>query len=202
MQIRELKIPNSLEITPKQFGDDRGLFLEWYKSDRLSESIGHEFQVQQANLSVSSRGVLRGIHFADIPPSQAKFVMCPQGAVLDFVIDIRVGSPTFGMWDSVLLDSVDRRSIYIAEGLGHAFVALEENSTVCYLVTAPFVADREHGVNPLDEHIGLELPFDRSEIVLSPKDLQAPSLDEAQAAGLLPSWEGAQALYRNLAEGK
>ena len=135
MQIRELNIPDSYEITPKQFGDDRGVFLEWYRFDRLEEAIGHPLDLAQGNTSVSKRGVVRGIHFADVPPSQAKYVTATHGAVLDFVIDIRVGSPTFGQWDSVLLDDVDRRAIYLAEGLGHCFVALTDDATVSYLVT-------------------------------------------------------------------
>ena len=158
MQIRELKIPDSYEITPKQFGDDRGVFLEWYRFDRLEETIGHRLDLAQANTSVSKRGVVRGIHFADIPPSQAKYVTATHGAVLDFVIDIRVGSPTYGQWDSVLLDDVDRRAIYIAEGLGHCFVALTDDATVSYLVSSTFNAEREHGIDPLDPEIGLVFP--------------------------------------------
>ncbi len=96
----------------------------------------------QVNTSVSRRGVVRGIHYADIPPGQAKYVTCQRGAVLDFAIDIRVGSPTFGQWDSELLDAVDRRAIYLAEGLGHAFVALQDDSTVTYLVSSPFDPER------------------------------------------------------------
>ncbi|GAA1055637.1 DTDP-4-dehydrorhamnose 3,5-epimerase RmlC [Agromyces luteolus] len=198
MQIRELKIPDSYEITPKQFGDDRGVFLEWYRFDRLEEAIGHPLSLAQANTSVSKRGVVRGIHFADIPPSQAKYVTATRGAVLDFVIDIRVGSPTFGQWDSVLLDEHDRRAIYIAEGLGHCFVALSDDATVSYLVTAPFNAPREHGVNPLDREIGLDFTLDSSDLLLSPKDTDAPSLAEAAASGLLPTWEAARAFYDSL----
>lgn len=198
MQIRELSIPDSYEITPKQFGDDRGVFLEWYRFDRLEEVVGHSIDLKQANTSVSKRGSVRGIHFADIPPSQAKYVTAPHGAVLDFVIDIRVGSPTFGQWDSVLLDDVDRRAIYIAEGLGHCFVALTDNATVSYLVTDTFNPGREHGINPLDPEIGLEFGIDLGDALLSPKDTEAPSLAEAAASGLLPSWDAARAYYETL----
>ncbi|MCU1637114.1 MAG: dTDP-4-keto-6-deoxy-D-glucose epimerase [Cryobacterium sp.] len=202
MQIRELSIPDSYEITPKQFGDDRGVFLEWYRFDKLEETIGHPLSLAQANTSVSKRGVVRGIHFADIPPSQAKYVTATHGAVLDYVIDIRVGSPTFGKWDSVLLDDTDRRAIYIAEGLGHCFVALTENATVSYLVTSPFNAGREHGINPLDPEVGLVFPAEAGEPLLSPKDTDAPGLTEAAASGLLPTWEAARAFYDSLNNGK
>lgn len=198
MQIRELNIPDSYEITPRQFPDDRGLFLEWYRFDRLEEAVGHRLDLAQGNSSVSRRGVVRGIHFADIPPGQAKYVTANRGAVLDFVIDIRVGSPTFGAWDSVLLDDVDRRAIYIAEGLGHCFVALTDDATVSYLVSSKFHAEREHGINPVDPEIGLDFPFDSDELLLSPKDIKAPSLTEATAAGILPTWEATRAFYDSL----
>jgi dTDP-4-dehydrorhamnose 3,5-epimerase len=200
VQFRELSIPDSYEITPKQFGDDRGVFLEWYRFDKLEEEIGHSIDLAQANTSVSKRGVVRGIHFADIPPSQAKYVTATHGAVLDYVIDIRVGSPTFGQWDSVLLDDVDRRGIYLAEGLGHAFVALTDDATVSYLVTSTFDADREHGINPLDPDVALRFPDEAGNLLLSPKDTDAPGLAEAAASGLLPTWDEARAFYASLNE--
>lgn len=198
MQIRELSIPDAFEVTPKQFGDDRGVFLEWYRFDRLENAIGHPLDLAQANTSVSKRGVVRGIHFADIPPSQAKYVTTTRGAVLDFVVDIRVGSPTFGQWDSVLLDDEDRRALYIAEGLGHCFVALTDDATVSYLVTSTFNAEREHGIDPLDPDVGLIYPEAAGELLLSPKDTAAPSLEQAAASGLLPTWEAARAYYDSL----
>ncbi|MGO4105203.1 dTDP-4-dehydrorhamnose 3,5-epimerase family protein [Leifsonia sp. YAF41] len=201
MQIRELSIPDSYEITPKQFGDDRGVFLEWYRFDKLEETIGHSIKLRQANTSVSKRGVVRGIHFADVPVGQAKYVTATHGAVLDYVIDIRVGSPTFGQWDSVLLDDTDRRAIYIAEGLGHCFVSLTDDATVSYLVTDVFNPTREHGINPLDEQVGLVFPKEAGEALLSPKDLEAPSLAEAEASGLLPTWGDMRAFYQSLNEG-
>lgn len=198
MQIRELSIPGSFEITPKQFGDDRGVFLEWYRFDELAEVVGHPLDLRQANTSVSKKGVVRGIHFADIPRGQAKYVTVTRGAALDFVVDIRVGSPTFGEWDAVRLDDVDFRAIYLAEGLGHCFVALTDDATMTYLVSDVYNAPREHGVHPLDPEIGLAFPEEAGELLLSPKDVDAPSLSDAAAAGLLPSWDDAQAFYRSL----
>lgn len=198
MQIRELKIPDSYEVTPKQFGDDRGVFLEWYRHDRLEDVVGHSLDLRQANTSRSARGVVRGIHFADIPIGQAKYVTAMHGAVLDYIIDIRVGSPTFGQWDSVLLDDTDRRAVYIAEGLGHAFVALTDDAVVSYLVSDTFNPTREHGINPLDEQVALEFPIPFDELLLSPKDTDAPGLAAATEAGLLPTWDGARAFYDSL----
>ncbi|KRC52217.1 dTDP-4-dehydrorhamnose 3,5-epimerase [Leifsonia sp. Root227] len=201
MQIRELSIPDAYEITPKQHADDRGLFLEWYRFDRLEETVGHALNLRQGNTSVSKRGSVRGIHFADIPVGQAKYVTATHGAVLDFAIDIRVGSPTYGQWDTVLLDDKDRKAIYVSEALGHCFVSLTDEATVSYLVTDVYNPTREHGINPLDAEIGLRFPEEAGELLLSPKDTEAPGLAEAAAAGLLPTWEAARAFYASLDNG-
>jgi len=200
MDYRELSIEGAWEITPQRHGDQRGMFLEWFKEPSFVGQLGHSFGLAQANLSVSAAGVLRGIHFADVPPSQAKYVTCPKGAVLDVVVDIRVGSPTFGTWDSVLLDDIDRRAVYLSEGLGHAFLSLEDGSTVVYLCSEPFTPAREHGINPLDPAIGIDWPTvarDGSPLTydFSAKDEAAPVLADAVDAGLLPSYEAAKA-YR------
>lgn len=188
MQLRELKVPGSFEISPQAHADDRGMFLEWFRFDRLEDQVGHRFELAQANLSVSKRGVVRGIHFADVPPGQAKYVTCLRGAVIDYVIDIRVGSPTFGQWDSVRLDDIDRRAVYLPEGLGHAFIALTDNATVSYLVSSVYSPQGEHGINPLDPEIGLVFPSEAGEPLLSSKDVSAPSLAEALADGTLPQY--------------
>lgn len=198
MQIRELSIPDSYEITPVQRRDERGSFLEWYRFDLMEQAVGHSLNLRQGNTSVSKKGVVRGVHFADIPPGQAKYVTASHGAVLDFAIDIRVGSPTFGEWDSVLLDDVDRKAIYLGEGLGHAFVALTDDATVSYLVSDTYNPGREHGINPLDPEVGLAFPGEAGELLLSPKDIEAPSLADAAAQGLLPTWGDARAYYGSL----
>ena len=158
MQYRELTIAGAWEVTPKQFGDDRGVFLEWFKQESFTDAAGRPLELAQANCSVSAAGVLRGIHYADVPPGQAKYVTCVSGSVLDVVVDLRVGSPTFGQWDSVLLDTKDRRAIFLSEGLGHGFLALEDNSTVVYLCSTGYNPDREHEVHPLDPEIGIDWP--------------------------------------------
>lgn len=191
MDYRELKVPGAWEITPRQFGDHRGVFLEWFKEPGFSANIGRTLDLAQANCSVSAAGVLRGIHFADVPPGQAKYVTCAKGAILDVVVDLRVGSPTFGQWDSVLLDDVDRRAVFISEGLGHAFLSLEDDSTVIYLCSTGYNPEREHEVSPLDPGIGIDWPVvarDGSPLqwTLSDKDLAAPTLLQARDSGLLP----------------
>ena len=194
MKYRELTVPGAWEITPQQFGDPRGVFLEWFKGAPFAEAVGHPLSLEQANASVSAAGVLRGIHFADVPPGQAKYVTCAKGAVLDVAVDIRVGSPTFGQWDTVLLDDVDRRAIYLSEGLGHAFLSLEDDSTVLYLCSTGYSPGREHGIHPLDPEIGIDWPVtgrDGAALdpLLSEKDVAAPGFAAARDRGLLPTQE-------------
>ncbi|PBC79303.1 dTDP-4-dehydrorhamnose 3,5-epimerase [Streptomyces sp. TLI_235] len=187
MKFRELTIEGAFEITPQLHGDRRGLFTEWYRFDRLAERVGHPLRLAQGNLSVSARGVVRGIHFADVPPGQAKYVTCVRGAVLDVVVDLRVGSPTFGRWEGVRLDDTDRRAVYVPEGLGHGFCALTDDATLSYLCSETFNPVGEHGVHPLDPDLGIEWPAEQPQ--LSARDAAAPSLAEALASGLLPSYD-------------
>ena len=187
--------PGSIEgvwlFTPILRADDRGVFLESFKSSTFVEATGHAFDLQQMNISVSRVGTVRGIHFADVPPGQAKYVQCLDGRIVDVVVDIRVGSPTFGQWQAIELDSENRRSVYISEGLGHAFCALSDSATVGYLCSEPYAPAHEHGIHPLDPDIGIEWPGN-GPFQLSDKDASAPSLAEAREAGLLPTWQDSQ----------
>ena len=201
MSFRELSVPGAWEITPDQYGDSRGMFFEWFNEDSFAQITGHAFDIRQANCSVSAAGVLRGLHFAQLPPGQAKYVTCVKGSVYDVVVDIRVDSPTFGAWDSVLLDDVDRRSVYLSEGLGHAFLALQDDSTAMYLCSAPYAPRREHTIDALDPAIGIEWPLPADQLVLSERDAAAPPLAEVQAAGLLPGWTECQAFVEGLRRG-
>ncbi|MFN8076539.1 MAG: dTDP-4-dehydrorhamnose 3,5-epimerase [Kineosporiaceae bacterium] len=200
MQIRELAVPDAYALVPRQFGDDRGVFLEWYRHEALAEAVGHKLDLAQANCSVSKAGTVRGIHYADVPPSQAKYVTCVRGAVLDVIVDIRVGSPTFGTWDAVRLDETERAAVYLSEGLGHAFMALTDDATVVYLCSSVYNPTGEHGITPLDPQVGVEWPEGHTPL-LSPKDEAAPTLAEAAAAGALPDYAACQAYYASLRQG-
>lgn len=187
MKIRPLAIEGAFEITPQQHGDPRGVFLEWYRFDVLAQAVGHPLELAQANLSVSVAGTVRGIHFADVPVGQAKYVTCARGVVVDVIVDLRVGSPTFGQWEQVRLDDVDRKAVYLAEGLGHGFCALTDDATLTYLCSATYNPAAEHTVHPLDPVLGIEWPV--SAPLLSARDEAAPSLTEAVEQGLLPDYE-------------
>jgi dTDP-4-dehydrorhamnose 3,5-epimerase len=196
--VQQLRIDGAWLFEPTVFPDERGSFHEWFRETEFAESIGHDLKLAQANCSISSRGTLRGIHFADVPPSQAKYVTCVRGEVLDVVVDIRVGSPTFGQWDAVSLDDRSFRAVYLSEGLGHAFMALTDNATVVYLCSSGYAPAREHGLHPLDP--ALDLPWPAGiEPKLSPKDAKAPTLAEAEQQGLLPSFEACTTFATELA---
>jgi dTDP-4-dehydrorhamnose 3,5-epimerase len=204
VQIRQLGIDGAFVMTPQVHGDSRGAFLEWFRADCFRKITGHDLTLAQANCSVSAAGTIRGIHFADVPPGQAKYVTCPSGALLDVVVDIRVGSPTYGRWEAVLLDDQNRRALYMAEGLGHAFMALADGTVSQYLCSTPYAPEREHGVHPLDPRIGIEWPTtDRHgqpvDRLLSERDQQMPLLAEAADAGLLPSYDSVGAFVSSLA---
>jgi dTDP-4-dehydrorhamnose 3,5-epimerase len=188
VKARELSIPGAWEITPQLHSDSRGMFFEWLTDRGFTGFAGHRLDVRQANCSVSAAGVLRGLHFAQLPPSQAKYVTCISGTVFDVVVDIRVGSPTFGQWDSVLLDDRDHRSVYLSEGLAHGFLSLQDNSTVMYLCSTEYNPQREHTIAATDPTLAIDWPSDR-QLLLSDRDAAAPTLDEVRADGLLPSWD-------------
>ena len=187
MQVRALSIEGAWEFVPLLRPDDRGVFLESFKGSVFAETTGHDLSLKQMNISVSRQGTVRGIHFADVPPGQAKYVQCFSGRILDIVVDIRVGSPTFGQWEAVELDDDMHAGLYLSEGLGHAFCALSESVTIGYLCSEPYAPTREHGIHPLDPD--LSLPWPDLETVLSPKDAAAPTLAEALAQGLLPDYQ-------------
>lgn len=193
MTIEPLGIEGAFVVTPRQFPDGRGVFLESFRGDLLAEQLGHRPDIVQTNISVSSRGTVRGVHFADLPPGQGKYITAVAGSLLDFIVDLRVGSPTFGQVETVLLDAVDRRAVYLTEGLGHAFCALEDDTTAMYLCTAAYNPTGEHGIHPLDPELGLDIPRDVTANV-SPKDQAAPTLAEALDSGLLPTYAAWQDL--------
>jgi dTDP-4-dehydrorhamnose 3,5-epimerase len=197
MQVEQLPIAGAVVFTPQQHRDPRGVFLEQMRADAIRTAVGHPLALAQANVSMSARGVVRGIHFAEVPPGQAKYVTCAYGRVLDIAVDLRVGSHTFGQHATAVLDDIDRRALYLSEGLGHAFVALSDHATVSYFCSTPFDPAREHGISVFDPDLDLPWPEDL-DLVLSDRDRAAPSLGDVRAAGLLPDLAHCEALYSRL----
>ncbi|AUA09460.1 dTDP-4-dehydrorhamnose 3,5-epimerase [Streptomyces sp. SID8382] len=194
MKVRELAVPGAYEFSPDIHRDERGAFVAHYTESAFAAAVGHPLRLGQNHHSVSRRGTVRGVHYADVPPGQAKMVTCVSGELLDVVVDLRVGSPTFGRWDSVRLDPVSYRAVYLEEGLGHAFVALRDDTVAAYLNSAEYNPGAEHEIDPFDPALGLPWPKDL-EYLVSARDRNAPGLAEAERAGLLPSYEVCRALH-------
>ncbi|WP_189932200.1 dTDP-4-dehydrorhamnose 3,5-epimerase family protein [Streptomyces sulfonofaciens] len=199
MQVRRLAVDGAYAFSPQVFRDDRGLVVSHFQEDALVGAIGRPlFPVAHASHSTSRRGTVRGIHFTATPPGTAKYVYCPRGRTLDIVVDIRVGSPTFGRWDSEVLDPEGFRAVYLPIGVGHAAVALEDHTIMHYMWSGPYVAEQEMALAALDPALALPLPGG-IEPVLSPRDSAAPTLAEAGARGILPRYDECRKLEEALA---
>ena len=186
MKLRSLGIEGAWLVESPVRSDDRGFFREWFKAEDITKVVDRDFGVEQANISVSSAGTLRGIHYSIAPRGQAKWITCVSGSIKDVTVDIRPDSPTFGQWIEVELAGNSGKAVFISEGLGHAFLAQEDNTAVAYLVTTPFSPTDEFEINPLDRKIGINWGLDLSSLKISEKDKSAPTLAERLAEGKLP----------------
>lgn len=165
--------------------DNRGNFREWFKSAEISEITGKEFNVEQSNTSTSRRGVIRGIHYSLAQKGQGKWITCLSGSIWDVVVDIRPSSPTYKKWVGLELSANEGTSILISEGLGHAFLSLEDNSVISYLLTTPYSPSEEFEINPLDPELGISWPGASN--IMSAKDSSAPNLQTRYQEGNLPN---------------
>jgi dTDP-4-dehydrorhamnose 3,5-epimerase len=196
MKAHPLKISGSWKIEFQKFDDNRGFFYESFKEEDFKNQIGRNLNIKQTNTSSSSKGSVRGIHYALVPPSQAKLVQCQRGSIKDYVIDIRVGSPTFGQFEEIEINEKSPSAVFIEEGLAHAFVALENQTVVTYFVTEKYNPEREKGINPFDKTLNVKWPD--IELILSEKDKQAISLEEAKNQGLLPTFDECKKFIKSL----
>lgn len=188
MEIRETDaVPGAYVITPHQHTDSRGVFFESLRTDLISKAIGRPFAVRQINYSVSKRNTLRGLHGVLIPPGQAKYVTCVRGAFRDIAVDLRVGSPTFGQYIVNLLTAENGVAVHVTEGLGHGFLALTDDTCICYALSTVYVPGTQFEIDPLDPELALPWGFTEPPL-LSEKDARAPSLEQARANGILPRW--------------
>lgn len=187
MKITPLGIEGAWMAEFPIWSDERGFFREWFKSADIEEATGRSFGIAQANISHSSKGTLRGIHYSMAPRGQAKWITCVSGAIKDVIVDIRPASKTFGKWVEVELRGDSGNAVFISEGLGHAFIALEDDTAVAYLVSTPFSPTHEFEINPLDEKIAINWAMQLSELKISDKDKKAPTLQERLTQGKLPS---------------
>jgi dTDP-4-dehydrorhamnose 3,5-epimerase len=186
MNFTPLGIDGAWLVESEVWSDERGFFREWFKSEKIESVLGRDFRVEQANISVSSLGTLRGVHYSMAPRGQAKWVTCASGSIQDVIVDVRSNSRTFGQWVDIELKGNSGKSVFISEGLGHGFLALENNTTVSYLVSTPFSPTDEFAINPLDDKLGINWQINLISLNISKKDKDAPTLSERLAEGKLP----------------
>jgi dTDP-4-dehydrorhamnose 3,5-epimerase len=189
MELTPLGIEGAWLAESPVWRDDRGLFREWFKSVDIKDATGRNFEIEQANISLSSAGTLRGIHYSIAPRGQAKWITCVSGSIKDVIVDVRPDSKSFGQWIEVELSGDSGKAVFISEGLGHAFLTLEDNSAVAYLVSTRFSPTDEFEINPLDEKIGINWGMSLRDLKISDKDKNAPTLAERFTEGRLPKSE-------------
>ncbi|SFP83672.1 dTDP-4-dehydrorhamnose 3,5-epimerase family protein [Amycolatopsis rubida] len=189
MKVRPLAVRGAFEFRAEVFPDDRGRFCTPYEAQAFHDDVGRlPFPVARTSFSTSRKGVVRGVHYSRAATAGEKYVFCPGGACLDLVVDVRVGSPTYGRWDCVTLGPDTGRALYLPKGVGHGFVALRDETVMCYQMSNAYVPEDELAVSVLDAELGLPIPSG-IEPVLSERDRAATSLAAARSAGLLPGYE-------------
>ena len=172
MKVHRSRLPGCAIIEPAVFGDARGFFFEEWNKQRFLEA-GIAFDVVQANVSRSVRGVLRGLHY-QWPNPQGKLVSVLEGEVYDVAVDIRAGSPTFGRWAAAMLTADNKRQFWIPEGFAHGFAVVSDNATFCYQCTALYDRAADAAIRWNDADIAIDWPL--SAPLLSQKDTGAPFL--------------------------
>ncbi|MCG5513996.1 dTDP-4-dehydrorhamnose 3,5-epimerase [Ectothiorhodospira shaposhnikovii] len=179
MQAERLAVPEVIRLSPKVFGDDRGVFFESFNARAFEATTGCKASFVQDNHSRSVRGVLRGLHYQLPPHAQGKLVRVVQGEVFDVAVDIRRGSPTFGQWAGAVLSAENRQQLWIPAGFAHAFVTLSETAEFLYKTTDYYAPECERCIAWDDPDIGIDWPLEAPP-VLSDKDRQGVSLARAE----------------------
>ncbi len=192
MNVTPLAIAGCFRAESPVWGDDRGFFREWFKAPDLS-AAGVTFHAQQANLSFSARNVVRGLHYSLADEGQAKTVTCVGGTLVDVLVDIREGSPTFGVVELVELVAEQGTTVYLASGVAHGFCVTSETASLAYLLSSPYNPEKELEINPFDAEIAIPWPL-TGEALVSPKDAAAPTLATRRDAGELPVFQPSSSL--------
>jgi dTDP-4-dehydrorhamnose 3,5-epimerase len=184
VKLTELSISGLYIVESPVWSDSRGYFREWYKEGDF-EASGVNFPVQQGSLSMSKRGVIRGLHYSLAPEGQAKLVTCMYGELDDVIVDIRVGSPTYGQLEMIHLSADEERSVLLPAGVAHGICITSEVAILAYLLSSPFNKPMELEINPFDEEIKVPWAL-KSKASISDKDKAAPSLAQRRASNELP----------------
>ncbi len=188
MTLQELSISGAYLVTHQVFPDERGLFREWFKAEEV-ELIDKSFSVQQANYSNSKQFVIRGIHYSLAPRGQAKIVTCASGRIVDVLVDLRIGSPTYLKVEHVELAEDLGRVVFIPTGVGHGFFVESESAAIVYLTSSGYSPSYEKAISPTDSELGINWPIPGGEMgVISKADREARTLAQAKELGILPTF--------------
>lgn len=185
IKAREMTIAGAWIFDDAIYHGSIGSFVEQLDTHRFAEAVGHPLSLGHMTVTTLDADTLRGVHYGGVPPGQAKYVTCVAGAFWDVVADLRIGSPTFGLWQGLSLDAEAGNAVYLGEGLGHGYLSLQDRSTLVYVSSQPFVEGREHRVNAMDEDLNIAWPVTDPEgrrllHRRGPKDSSAPSLADVR----------------------
>ncbi|AYY12424.1 dTDP-4-keto-6-deoxy-D-glucose epimerase [Actinobacteria bacterium YIM 96077] len=187
MEARKLTVPYTYAFTDHLIREKRGASIDFYRHDSFAKAIGYPLPIAHISHTVSKRGTVRGLHFTDTPPGKSKYLYCPRGALLNMIVDLRIGSPIYGRYDVIRLDQDAIRGVFLPGGVGHAYIALADK-TVLVEMCSTDDPDIEHTIYPLDPD--LELPWPSAiEPILSEKEMNAPKLAEYEVPAKLPFYE-------------
>ncbi|WP_049723727.1 dTDP-4-dehydrorhamnose 3,5-epimerase [Gilvimarinus polysaccharolyticus] len=176
MKLTRQAIADVILIEPAVHGDERGYFFESFRKDQLEQTLGHSVNFNQDNESLSSRGVLRGLHYQLPPHAQSKLVRVISGEVIDIAVDIRVGSPTFGQHVKAHLSGSNKHQLFVPRGFAHGFVVLSEQAIFAYKVDNHYAPEHDCGIHYNDAALGINWQLNTSQLVTSAKDAQQPTL--------------------------
>jgi len=176
MRLQRLAIQDVMVIFPVKIGDDRGWFSETFKDSWFRDSVLDVSFVQENQSYSHAPGIIRGLHFQIPPYTQAKLVRCLRGSVLDVVVDVRIGSTTYGKWVSAVLSAEGGEQIWVPEGFAHGVCSLTPDVEIFYKVTAPYSPECDRGIAFDDPALGIVWPVSGAEATVSPKDRALPRL--------------------------
>jgi len=180
MNFIRTEISDVVIVEPIVYGDERGYFVETFRQNLLEKFLGYKINFCQDNESKSSRGVLRGLHYQLSPSAQTKLVRVIKGKVLDVVVDIRKGSPTFGKYVSEELSGENKKQLLVPRGFAHGFLVLEDDTIIAYKVDNYYSSENDRNIRFDDSDIGIDWNFPKDKIILSEKDKKAPFLKDAE----------------------
>jgi dTDP-4-dehydrorhamnose 3,5-epimerase len=179
VKVTETRLPGVLIFEPKVFGDNRGFFFESFNLEDFNNAVEPGYSFVQDNHSKSSKGVLRGLHY-QVKRPQGKLVRVTEGAVFDVAVDIRKGSPTFGLWVGIELSAENKKQLWVPPGFAHGFVVMSESAQVLYKATDYYAPEHERSIRWNDPDIGIDWPDNSISPLLSEKDKNASFLAEAE----------------------